>query len=261
MKIGVCASPDKLPLLEELGYDYIEANFGWLATLSDEEFGRHMREMERFSLASEAFNCFFKGDMVLYAQDGNQDALLKEIRAYAERGFARASAWGGKIAVIGSGGARKMQEWMTREEADRQFSRVLGVCGEVADKYGMRVAVEPLSRRECNYIHTVAEGASVAELSGHPAVGVMVDFFHHASNEDDLASLSNYADILYHSHYARPGDRFVPAVEDKSALASVQELLQQCPKVERISLECRWDPDFETAVTAARPLMEIFKLS
>ena len=137
MKIGVCASPDKLPLLEELGYDYIEANFGWLATLSDEEFGRHMREMERFSLASEAFNCFFKGDMVLYAQDGNQDALLREIRAYAERGFARASAWGGKIAVIGSGGARKMQEWMTREEADRQFSRVLGVCGEVADKYGM----------------------------------------------------------------------------------------------------------------------------
>lgn len=259
MKIGVCASPDRLPLLEALGYDYIETNFGWLASLDEEEFCRQTREMERFSLASEAFNCFFKGEMQLYAPDGDQDSLLRQIRAYAERGFARAARWGGKIAVIGSGGARKMQDWMTREEADRQFSRVLAVCGEVADGYGMKIAVEPLSRRECNYIHTVAEGASVAEQSGNGAVGVMVDFFHHHSNGDDLTSLTNYADILYHSHYARPETRFVPMAGDESELTSVRTLLRQCPKVERISLECRWDPDFETAVTAARPLMEIFK--
>lgn len=259
MKIGVCASPDRLPLLEKLGYDYIEANFGWLATLDEEEFCRQTRELEHFSLASEAFNCFFKGEMQLYAPDGNQDPLLREIRAYAERGFARAAAWGGKVAVIGSGGARKMQEWMTREEADRQFSRVLAICGEVADSYGMRVAVEPLSRQECNYIHTVAEGASVAERSGHPAVGVMVDFYHHSNNGDDLETLPDYGALLYHAHYAHPGDRLVPTAEDAPALAVAREKLRRCPKVERISLECRWNPDFETAVTAARPQMEIFR--
>ena len=261
MKIGVCASPDQLPLLEKLGYDYIETNFGWLATLDEEEFCRQTREIERFSLTSEALNCFFKGEMQLYAPDGDQDSLLRQIRAYAERGFARAAEWGGKVAVIGSGGARKMPEWMTHEEADRQFSRVLGVCGEVADSYGMKIAVEPLSRRECNYIHTVAEGASVAEQSGHSAVGVMVDFYHHYNNEDDVTALPHYADLLYHAHYAHPGDRFAPTAGDEADLASVLAWLQQCPKVERISLECRWNPDFETAVTAARPLMEIFKHS
>jgi len=259
MKIGVCASPDQASLLEALGYDYIETNFGWLATLDEEEFCRHTRELERFSLASEAFNCFFKGEMQLYAPDGDQDPLLRQIRAYAERGFARAARWGGKIAVIGSGGARKMQDWMTREEADRQFSRVLAVCGEIADSYGMKIAVEPLSRRECNYIHTVAEGAAVAAQSGNPAVGVMVDFYHHHNNGDDLAALPNYRDALYHAHYARPENRFAPTVADEASLAAILSQLRRCPKVERISLECRWDPDFETAVTAARPPMEIFK--
>ena len=259
MKIGVGAALDQLPLLERLGYDYVEANFGWLASLDEAEFCRYSQEVERSSLAVEAYNCFFKGDMVLYAPNGDQDSLLREIRAYAERGLARASAWGGKVAVIGSGNARKMQEWMTCEEADRQFARVLNVCGEVADRYGMKIAVEPLSLRECNYIHTVAEGAAVAKQSGSPAVGVMVDFFHHHSNGDDLAALPNYADILYHAHYARPNDRLAPMMGDEPALAAVAALLRQCPKAERISLECRWGTEFETAVTTARPLMDIFK--
>lgn len=37
MKIGVCASLDKLSLIEELGYDYVEAKFAWLASLSEYE--------------------------------------------------------------------------------------------------------------------------------------------------------------------------------------------------------------------------------
>ena len=37
------------------------------------------------------------------------------------------------------------------------------------------------------------------------------------------------------------------------------ELLKKCPKAERISLECIWDPDFDTAITQAKPYMDIFK--
>ena len=261
MKIGVCASPDKLPIIEDLGYDYIETTFSWLTSLNEAEFLQQTAFVERFSVSSEAFNLFFSGDVKLYAPDGNQDLILREISAYAEKGFSRASLWGGKVAVIGSGLARGIPEGMTRERTERQFARVLAVCGEAADKYGMKIVVEPLSYGESNYIHTVAEGAAAARLSNNSAVGVLVDFFHHHNNNEDPNTLPNYGDILYHVHYARPVDRLAPEEEDAPKLTALAALLKQCPKAERISLECIWKPDFESAVTSARPLMEIFKRS
>lgn len=259
MKIGICASPNKIALAEKLGYDYIETNFSWLASLDDVVYREQDALVERSSLNVEAYNIFFRGDMKLYALDGNQDPLLRKIFEYAKAGFARAAAWGGKIAVIGSGFVRGIPEGMTREAADQQFARVLNVCGEAADRYGMKIVVEPLSFCDCNYIHTVSEASAVAQLSGHPAVGVLVDFFHHNNVSDDLNALPSFADSLYHVHYARNVDRFVPCEEDVPTLKALAQLLRQCPKAERISLECVWKPDFDTAITQARPFMEIFK--
>ena len=259
MKIGVCAKPDKLPLLSDLGFDYIETNFGWMTALDDASFREQSVTVEKYSLASEAYNGFFKGSMKLYAHDGDQSALLREIAAYAEKGFSRAAAWGGKIAVIGSGAARAIPENMSREETEKQFARVLSVCGEAADKHGMTVTIEPLSFNECNYIHTVGEGAATAKLSGHPAVGVMVDFYHHWNSHEDFATLPEFADKLWHAHYARPEDRNAPDTNDLSHLQVCADVLKKCPNAKRISLECRWSPDFVTALTTARPLMEIFK--
>lgn len=259
MKIGVCATPDKLPLLEELGYDYVEANFNWMTSLSEDAYAANTALFERSSLAAEAFCIFFGGGTKLYAPDGKQDDLLRSIAAYAETGFARAERWGGKIAVIGSGGARAIPQGMTREEVEPQFARVLAVCGEAAERHGMRIVVEPLSRTDCNYIHTEAEGAAAARLAAHPAVGLLVDFYHHQKNNDDLDTIPDYADILWHAHTARAGDRLVPDAKSADAMKAFAEVLKKCPLTERISLECIWKPDYDTAVTAARPYMEIFR--
>ena len=116
MKIGVCATPDKLPLLTELGYDYFETNFSWLASLDETAFREQTAMVEKYALASETYHIFFKGGMKLYALDGNQDPLLREIATYADAGFARAAAWGGKVAVIGSGFVRGIQEGMTQKK-------------------------------------------------------------------------------------------------------------------------------------------------
>ena len=259
MKIGVCVSPDYLPLLESLGYDYFEANFSWLAGLDEETYKQKTALVEASPLRAEAFNGFFPGDIKLYAPDGNQEPLLREVEAYCEKGFARAASWGGEIAVIGSGYVRGIPEGMTWEECDVQFARVFAVCARVAEKYGMKVTVEPLSRNECNYIHTVAEGSKIARMSDSPAACMMVDFYHYWKNGEDLADLPDNADILVHSHYARPGDRNAPQPGDEEILQGVVEALKKCPRIQRISLECVYKPKFETAIETARPLMEIFR--
>jgi len=153
MKIGVCTGTDKLALLAELGYDYFEPNFSWLASLDEATYREQTALVEKHGLPAESYNIFFRGGMKLYAKDGGQDELLKEIEAFATHGFARAAAWGGKLAVIGSGFARGIPADMTREEVEPQFARVLAVCGEAAERYGMRVAVEPLCSQECRHFH------------------------------------------------------------------------------------------------------------
>lgn len=259
MKLGVCTGPDSLATVYAQGYDYIECNFGWLVTMSEEEYRANTALVENSPIKVEAYNCFFNGSFPLYAADGDQTDILPKVAEYCEKGFARAAAWGGKVAVIGSGGSRRIPDGMTREQIEPQFARVLAVCGEVAAKYGMRVVVEPLSFHECNYIHMVAEGVAVAKLSGHPAVGGLVDFYHHGNNGEDLATLPDSADRLYHAHYGRPHDRVAPQPGDEAYLTEVAAALKKCPGVERMSLECGLHPDFETGLKIARPLLEVIK--
>ncbi|MBO5778171.1 MAG: sugar phosphate isomerase/epimerase [Clostridia bacterium] len=259
MKIGVCASADRAALLSELGYDYIELTFNQLPNMEEDRFRQQIDLLMRAGLAAESYNCFFPGDIQLYAPDGNQDALLRRVKEYAEQGFARASRLGGKVAVMGSGWVRKIPDGMTKDEVDRQFARVLAICGEAADDFGMKIAVEPLARNECNYIHTVEEAAVLARLSRHPSVGVTIDFFHHAKNEDDLTALPKNAGYLMHAHLARPSDRKPPNEEDADLLRAYAEMLTYCPGVERISLECAWGADFADELRRARPVMEVFK--
>ena len=258
MKIGVCAGTEKLPLLAELKYDYFEPCFSWLASLDEAAFREQTALVEKYGLAAESYNIFFRGDARLYAKDGNQDALLKDIEAFANAGFARAAAWGGKVVVIGSGFVRRIPADMTREEVEPQLARVLAVCGEAAAKNGMLVTVEPLSLRYCNYIQTVKESANIATLSGHTAVGAMVDFYHLWKENDDFDALPEYADQLWHAHSARPVDRYIPEEKDQEHTWACAEILKKCSKVERISLECDWLKDFDTDIRLARPHMEIF---
>ena len=259
MKIGVCTSPDKMQLAAELGYDYIEPNFSWMTGLDEEAFRVQTAIVQASPIKADAFCIFFPGGTKLYALDGSQEPLLESIAAFAEKGFSRAAMWGGKVAVIGSGYVRGLPEGLTKEETERQFAKVLSVLGEIASGHGMRIVVEPLSRRECNFIHTVKEGAAVADLSGHPSVGTLVDFYHFWNNEEDLSTLPAYADRLFHAHFARRGDRLVPCADDEETLKLVASVLAQCPNIERISLECAWKPDFDTAIRDARPFMEILK--
>jgi hypothetical protein len=88
---------------------------------------------------------------------------------------------------------------------------------------------------------------------------MMVDFYHHWKNGEDLSTLPDNADILIHSHYARPVDRDAPYEENDADLNGVLNALKTCPGIERMSLECVYKPDFKAALERARPLMERFR--
>lgn len=255
MKFGVCGNLARLPAIKDAGYDYIEMNFSSLALMPEEEFVKLRDELTRQTFRAEAFNGFFKSDIVLYGEGADLDAIA----AYCETGFSRAAQLGGEVAVLGSGGARAIPEGMSREDAEEQFCRVLTVCGDVALKYGMRIAIEPLRASECNYINLVSEGAEICRRIRHPAVKLLVDFFHFYCGGEPISALTDAADVLIHAHLARPNpDRTMPKEEDRETVALWARSLREIGYSGRLSLEGSHGSDFNASIRSTVPFLTLF---
>ena len=52
MKIGICASPDQLPIISKLRYEYIETNFSWIADMEENIFREQTALIEKYSVPS-----------------------------------------------------------------------------------------------------------------------------------------------------------------------------------------------------------------
>ena len=254
MKIGVCGGIERAPIIKSLGYDYIEESLSGMASLSNEEFAERVRAYEAIDLPVYAFNFFFAPGMPLYAENP-----FAELNAYAEKAFSRARALGGRICVLGSAKVRNIPEGVTREFADRRFSEVLSSFGDIAEKYGLRIAIEPLNRGEGNYINTFAEGASVAKGVAHKNVGALVDFYHFYLESESEENVINDAPFLIHAHLARPNiDRLVPKEGDGACVKKWADLLKKIDYRGAISLEAEYE-NFEEDLKNAKKYMEFFR--
>ena len=257
MRIGVCATHDRWGIVSAAGYDYVEGNFSKIAMASDEEFDEMKKALEVSGLKMEATNGFFAGDFVLYSKD-DFEAIKKNVRDYCEVGFSRGAALGQKVAVIGSSRARNIREGYTKEETEEQFCEILCICGEVGEKYGITVTVEPLNPKETNFIHTFADGLDIAKKANHPNVKAMIDFYHHAVNDEPIETLDGTEGVLVHAHIAR-ADREAPLQEDASEIDPKIAYLKKVGYNSRISLESRHNPDFETAINNAYQLLKKYR--
>ena len=256
MKIGACTRNIEHSIIaKEIGFDYVELNFSAIAKMSDDKFKDYYAEIERHDIHVEAYNCFFPSDITIYNEDS-----LENTKKYAQAGFERVSHIGGKIAVIGSAGARSIPDNVDPLFAHKRFSDIIGVCADIADKYNMKVVVEPLNRKETNFIHTVAEGAEISRLSGRSNAGVLVDFYHFFMNEEKDDGLISSKDILFHAHMARPNkDRGVPTDEDMPTIAKWAGMLRDIGYDARISMECHRGDNIVQDLLASKKALDIFK--
>lgn len=253
MRFGACTSISNLPLLKKEGMDYIELNFSKICEMSPCELSDIAAQLALYDMRAEAFNGFFPASFPLYT------ASDAEIAEYVERGFSRAAALGGRVAVLGSGGARSIPEGEDRQAYETRFAEVLRICGDAAERHGMVVAIEPLAALECNYINTVADGMEICRSIGHPAVKCLADYYHIFRSGEDFSAILNHADLLAHVHLARRNeDRLIPNEVDLEDCALLASALKACGYDARISLEGRFRPDVETALHEVQPVLALF---
>ncbi len=256
MRFGVCAGDiNRFPIIKEAGYDYIEFPLVQLVGMSDEEYVAFKAKVEEIGLPIESYNGFFGADLKLVGETVDYDAIA----AYAEKGLSRAAALGGKVAVIGSGGARRIPDGEEYDVNFARFAKTLAVCGEVAARHGMTIVVEPLNDKETNIINSVEEGLRVCALANHPNVKCLADFYHVFMSGETLDAVRGAGDMLAHVHLARANeDRAMPYAEDLPQCEEWAAALKACGYDARISLEGNFLPSFEEATVRCREIVKVF---
>ena len=93
--------------------------------MSDDAYLNFAKTVSGLPILPECFNCFFPPDISLVGEKTD----LRVIGAYAEKGLKRAAEIGGKVAVIGSGGARRIPDGYDPKTATNSFAMPLTYAG------------------------------------------------------------------------------------------------------------------------------------
>lgn len=250
MRFGICASLAELEAVTAAGYNYIELPVSALLQPEQPEVGVMPPVTLRLAasrLTPETFNLLLPGDLKVVGPKTDPERQSR----YLEAAFRRAKLLGGKIAVFGSGGARRIPEGWPEAEASRQMLAFLGRAGEAAQRHGMAVAIEPLNSAECNFISSVDEASALVAKADHPAVGVLSDLYHVAHDGQSYDETRDAARWLLHVHVAGMGRR-APTAEDHEFLVGYFAVLKGRGYTGRISVEARWEDLGAQAADALR---------
>lgn len=113
--------------------------------------------------------------------------------AFMRRLVELCAAMGGRYLVHGSPKQRSIPPGSTREEALARATDCFARVGSTAAKAGIVYCIEPLSSRETNLIHTVAEAVRIVDEVGSPGLKTMIDCS--AAGQMEKASIP---DLLAH---------------------------------------------------------------
>ncbi|HLI47226.1 MAG TPA: sugar phosphate isomerase/epimerase family protein [Chthonomonas sp.] len=246
MRFGVCAGVDAAPILAEAGYDYIELSVAAdLAPETDDStWSAHRHRIEQMPLPVEAFNSFVRSGKIV-----GPEADFERLRRYVNTALERAARLGAEIIVFGSGGARHIPNGFDRAVARQQILDFLHLCADASERTGVKVAIEPLNRRECNVLNLVSEGAAYAREVARPGVGVLADTFHMECESEPLDAILAAADILLHVHTADT-HRYAPGTGSYDYEALFRTLYQ-CGYNRRLSIECDFQGKLATLAAPA----------
>ena len=261
MRFGVCIGADmtKLELVKKYGYDYAEISLSGIADWTEEQIEDARQQMERLGIWAEACNGFFFSFPDGYLTSDEVDfAVLEE---YIRRALGKGARLGLKVAVIGSGKARKILDESRRAAGEEQFAKVLRLAGDIAAEFGIKIVIEPLCYEECNTVNTVADGIAMCKLANHPNVFVLADFFHVAMTGESLDAVRTCGSLLQHTHIARSNrDRQMPVnPEDRADCEKWAAALRENGYTGRMSLEGGMGNDLNDTLPKTRQVLRLFE--
>lgn len=198
---GWCRGIEDAGLLHKLGFDYIECA---VVALQLEDAAACREALPAYlesPLPASAFNVFFPGDLKLVGPERDEERTRKYIHAAAET----LHRIGARTVVLGSGRSRHVPEGWEQARGEEQLLRTLEWIADDFTDAGLTLALEPLNKKETNFINSVDEGVALAKQVNRSAIRVLADFYHMDEENEALDTIVRNRDWLAHIHLADTG--------------------------------------------------------
>ncbi len=206
VRIGICVDPDRFEAAQAAGFDYVEINASKTAALDEAEFGQLAARVKAMRIPVAAANVFIPAAIKLVGPE--VDKARQE--AYVASTLGRLKTLGVSVLVLGSGGARRVPDGFSRDEA---FAQLVDFCrriAPVARRNGITIAVEPLRRQETNILNTASEGLALVKAVDRREIRLLVDYYHLSEEGERAEVLQEAGSLLVHTHIANPAGRVYP---------------------------------------------------
>lgn len=233
IQVGYCTSLKNIAAAQAAGFDYIEVGTSEIAAMSDTEFQQALNEARRVGLPVPAANLFLPATLKVVG-DAADPARQQ---TYVRNAFDRLKQLGVQLVVFGSGGARRVPDGFSTDDAFAQLVAFGRLVAPEARARGITVAIEPLRIEETNIVNSAAEGLTLVEAIGDPNFRLMIDFYHLASAHESSSIVERAASRLRHLHVANPNGRVFPRDWAEFDYAPFFAALRHIHYVGRISVE------------------------
>ena len=242
MKLGCCLNMnakgeditgiESATMLALAGYDYVEISLAQIMKFNDFAFKKFLAKLGDSGISCEACNCLFPPNIRITGD--NVDLI--SVKRYLEQAIGRTRSIGAEIIVFGSPGAKNVPQGFSHEKARRQIIEVMHIMDSIAGD-GLRIAIEPVCKREANIILNVKDGMDLYNAYKWKSIGMLVDYYHMYVENEDLSAIQSIGDVLIHTHMANPNGRVFPAEEDSVDYSPWFKALEEIEYSGRVSIE------------------------
>lgn len=212
-----------LDMIEAAGYDYVEFPLMQLTDLPQDEFEKLKTYLSGTSLACDACCNMFPARVRLLGEEASE-AVIDE---YLSVAFPRMAQLGTKTIVLGSSGARRLPEGMSKEEGVAALSKVITEkVVPLLEKYDVTLVMEPIGSYEANFINTLPDGMEVVRAVSHPRVQLLADSVHLLYENESPEHITQYAANLKHIHLCE-NERALPAAGVSDELSAIVKAIRE----------------------------------
>ncbi len=242
MRLGICTESANAEIVRRVGYDFIELGVAELVPEQPySDFAPVRARILASGLKAEALNKFIPKGIMLVGPSPDTARAQK----YVEVALARAEEIGAEIIVWGSPHARHVPEGFIVERALDQLAEIGRFMGQVAERYGQVIVIEPLDATTTNTIWTVQDGYDLALRIDHGCVKTMADIYQMRKNDEPLEGMTVAGDFLAHVHVSDPDRKSPGNPEHFGFYRDTFQILKRMGYRGRVSIEARM-ADFET---------------